>query len=150
MSPDSSVCLIYCLHGAELGYGWTNRGETGITGGRKARRQFRYLVLKGKRMMLSWRKKNQWLLGEPSPFRSSSRDNYFIGWQGWLCVWVGEETEAIAVTWTNFFYIFLSLRFSVLVVRAEEIWAFVQSLILWWEWESQCLGGGGVCCGMSY
>lgn len=27
--------------GAELGHGWTNRGETRITGGRKAWRQFR-------------------------------------------------------------------------------------------------------------
>ena len=62
---------------------------------------------------------------------------------------VGEEIEAIAVSWANFFQIFLSLRFSVIAVRAEEIWAFVQLLILWWEWESQCLGWG-VCCGMSY
>lgn len=62
---------------------------------------------------------------------------------------VGEETEAIAVSWANFFQIFLSQRFSVLAVRAEGIWAFVQSLILWWEWESQGLGWG-VSCGMSY
>lgn len=32
---------------------------------------------------------------------------------------VGEEIEAIAVSWVNFFQIFQSLRFSVLAVRVN-------------------------------
>lgn len=55
-----------------------------------------------------------------------------ILWDGkCACVFkVGEEVEAVTVSWTSFFKSFLSLRFSTSVIRAEEIWAFVQ-LVPW-------------------
>lgn len=57
-----------------------------------------------------------------------------ILWDGkCACVFkAGEEVEAVTVCWANFSKSFLSLRFSTPVIRAEEIWAFVQPLSVWW------------------
>ena len=59
MSSDSSVGPLIAFMGLSWGVGVQAGGETGITGRKKAWRQFKYLVLKGKRMVMSWRKKTR-------------------------------------------------------------------------------------------